>query len=142
MVHDRLDRVCTLCDRTLPAAHFRFDTPPGAPPMCHRCRRERWVPPGYLDPHPNAHPVAVTARAWTWPCSPYQKRQIRAAFGHRCAICRRSARRLAVDHDHQTNVVRGLLCTPCNQGLGMFRDSVALLRGAIAYLTTPPMPKA
>jgi hypothetical protein len=34
-----------------------------------------------------------------------------------CAICQEPpspTRRLAVDHDHKTNAVRGLLCTRCN----------------------------
>lgn len=63
---------------------------------------------------------------------------------HSCAICRRpdgsdaagldSARRLSVDHDHTTRMVRGLLCTNCNNGLGRFMDSARLLRAAADYL--------
>lgn len=54
-----------------------------------------------------------------------------------CMICKNpcaSGRRLAVDHDHETNRVRGLLCMACNQALGFFRDNVSLLKAAIAYL--------
>lgn len=54
-----------------------------------------------------------------------------------CAICRKAPpaqRRLAVDHDHVTGVVRGLLCTSCNLGLGKFMESLELLRRAVAYL--------
>lgn len=55
-----------------------------------------------------------------------------------CAICgkdsRANSKRLAVDHCHKTNRVRGLLCSPCNQALGIFKDSTQLLTSAINYL--------
>jgi hypothetical protein len=43
-------------------------------------------------------------------------------------------RALSVDHDHETGKVRSLLCTHCNSGLGMFRDSPELLRAAADYI--------
>lgn len=52
-----------------------------------------------------------------------------------CAICGfESDRQLAVDHNHETGEVRGLLCSSCNRGLGMFRDSVHNLTKAKSYL--------
>lgn len=56
-----------------------------------------------------------------------------------CAICKSrvsSSRttRLFVDHCHDTLVVRGLLCSSCNHGLGLFKDSPTLLKAAINYL--------
>jgi hypothetical protein len=55
-----------------------------------------------------------------------------------CAICKKTCitgRSLSIDHDHNTNKVRGLLCIKCNQGLGFFNDSIDLLQGAMIYLT-------
>ena len=56
----------------------------------------------------------------------------------RCAICGGHqvdfSRALAVDHDHKTSKVRGLLCINCNNGLGFFKDSRGILIKAIQYL--------
>jgi len=61
-----------------------------------------------------------------------------------CAICNqpetRSSRtvgevcRLALDHDHDTGMIRGLLCHSCNTGIGKFKESPELLMSALAYL--------
>ena len=54
---------------------------------------------------------------------------------HVCAICHtRQKRRLAIDHDHETGIVRGLLCDLCNRGLGYFKDVPERLRLAAEYL--------
>lgn len=54
----------------------------------------------------------------------------------RCAICGRTEenRNLAIDHDHTTGEIRGLLCGQCNRGLGLFGDSINLLECALHYL--------
>jgi hypothetical protein len=41
---------------------------------------------------------------------------------------------LAVDHDHKTGVVRGLLCSLCNQALGLLLEDPELFRKAAEYL--------
>ena len=57
-----------------------------------------------------------------------------------CAICGKINRfdafhqRLAVDHNHDTGNVRGILCTSCNSALGMVDDNIEVLEKMISYL--------
>lgn len=57
--------------------------------------------------------------------------------GDICSICKKPAdalKALALDHCHETGKIRGLLCTKCNMGLGLFDDDVTKLKAAIEYL--------
>ena len=63
-----------------------------------------------------------------------------AAQGDVCAICGTSEwggkwDTPHVDHDHETDKVRGILTHRCNMGLGMFDDDPVRLAAAIVYLT-------
>lgn len=51
-----------------------------------------------------------------------------------CLICNTYHRKLSIDHCHDTGLVRGLLCSNCNSGLGMFKDNSILLLKAVEYL--------
>lgn len=61
-----------------------------------------------------------------------------------CAICfepqtmkqanGKGIKRLVLDHCHNTNKIRGLLCHHCNVSLGSFQDSIEILQSAIKYL--------
>jgi hypothetical protein len=67
-----------------------------------------------------------------------------AKQGGVCAICKEKESsisrwhsktiRLAVDHNHTTGVVRGVLCNRCNRGIGYLNDDITILRAAIEYL--------
>lgn len=58
--------------------------------------------------------------------------------GNRCAICfkheKTFSRLLAVDHNHETGIVRGILCNNCNTMIGMALESEDILLEAINYL--------
>jgi hypothetical protein len=53
-----------------------------------------------------------------------------------CNICggENNGRTLAVDHDHKTGEVRGLLCDDCNRMLGCSHDKISVLERAVQYL--------
>lgn len=69
--------------------------------------------------------------------TPDEYDQMLEAQGGVCAICASTCatgRRLAVDHDHRTGAVRGLLCFRCNVALGKFDDDLDLFASATNYL--------
>lgn len=67
-----------------------------------------------------------------------------AQHGGVCGICHRAEseveprtarlRRLAIDHDHDSGRIRGLLCRKCNTALGLIGDDRAVAASLLAYL--------
>lgn len=63
---------------------------------------------------------------------------------HHCEMCGKAEKRktgrgerltnLSIDHDHETNKIRGILCFKCNIGIGFFEEDIDLLQKAIDYL--------
>jgi hypothetical protein len=53
-----------------------------------------------------------------------------------CCICRCALTEATshIDHCHKTSRVRGLLCGPCNRGIGIFKDDISRIENAIKYL--------
>lgn len=91
---------------------------PGGWGVCRNCRSSSW----YFGKKLREHGLA--------------QEEIEA-LGTTCQICGKecsTGRRLAVDHDHKTGTVRGVLCRDHNVGLGLFGDDPALLRAAADYL--------
>lgn len=118
-------------------------------PLCHACHQRR---------RRAAQGTVEVRRANLWAkcrITPDEYDELRAAQGFRCAICQVHENdidpstvggrprmdgvplikfALAVDHCHDTGKVRGLLCSRCNAGLGMFRNRPDLLASATDYL--------
>lgn len=66
-----------------------------------------------------------------------QKEEMIKSQNNQCAICGEMfslKRDTHVDHNHNTNEVRGILCSNCNTSLGGFKDSINNLESAIQYL--------
>lgn len=117
---------CSSCGRTKPASAFHHSkkSPSGLQNNCKECN-------------------ILQAQVAEWRKAGIEMDQQRydrmlATQQGRCAICGmqppHGARRLAVDHDHKTNEVRGLLCFDCNTGIGKLGDDPVLLRTAADYI--------
>lgn len=105
--------------------------------------RRNWRRPTCLDF--NCHDcVSHINRLARFGLTPEQYQEMLDAQGGVCAICERPERcrdsrngrikAFAVDHDHDTGAVRGLLCQNCNKGIGNLGDSADTLIAAAAYL--------
>jgi hypothetical protein len=110
------------------------DRPHKARGMCESCYTA-WK--NRENPERLAHwSRAATLRVYG--LTPEQYNVMYVAQSGLCAICKKPPKQgqvLHVDHDHQTERVRGLLCLQCNNGLGSFRDNPELLAEAQVYLT-------
>jgi len=58
---------------------------------------------------------------------------------NKCALCNKPfvsiwGKDCHIDHCHETNKIRGLLCMPCNVGLGMLGDNEEGLLKALKYI--------
>jgi hypothetical protein len=101
--------------------------------QCKTCTSER-------------HALKVDERrqyAWEWTLrnkfgiTPDDYQRMLEDQGGVCAVCGGldyGNKKLAVDHDHATGKVRGLLCRRCNMGIGLLQDDQRVLRRALAYL--------
>lgn len=96
-----------------------------------KCKDKAWIADG--------RNAVVTRRGYftrRYALTPERVDEMAAAG---CAICGTTAwpgrhSRPHVDHCHETGLVRGILCSECNTGLGKFKEDPALLRRAIEYL--------
>ena len=79
-----------------------------------------------------------------YPIARWEYEQMLQDQGGVCKICSRpetrlnrwgDLARLAVDHDHVTNKVRGLLCHSCNTALGLLQENADLVQRAYLYMT-------
>ena len=130
-------KTCKVCGETKPLTEYNVAPgyAGGHKPQCKPCyqnyqkeqrkkvtprtRRDYWV----------RHKYGITLEE--------QERLLAYQHGN-CAICYKPMARLCVDHSHTTGAVRGLLCTPCNTGLGAFKDDQVALARAIQYLKDTP----
>lgn len=142
-------QICRKCGKRLPLSEFpkRPDMRLGVLKTCKKCQSEYAM--SWVDKNPDKALDSLLRRRYGITLDEYNA--LLAEQGGVCAICgeppriysspggrRRQGRqvrpRLVVDHDHTTGKVRGLLCHPCNSGIGNLKDDVATVRAALDYL--------
>lgn len=107
---------------------------------CSHCEKER---------RKVSHSRQEYARNWNmfkkYKLKPIEFENLWVASHGKCGICSMNLKKptstrgqsldvVAIDHDHITGTIRGLLCNGCNKGLGLFRDNVVHLTKAIQWL--------
>lgn len=121
---------CSVCKQEKEGREFHLDytTRSGLQTCCKSCGNEntsRWQRAGRYGLKPGEYEEMLSIQNYT------------------CGICRSdkaglNARgkpgRFHIDHNHETGEVRGLLCSPCNKGLGHFRDDPEIMKAAIEWI--------
>lgn len=161
MVSENGTKVCCKCGEEKPVSEFHKDknSSDGYTYQCKACRNAKYKE--YY--HANADKMKEKRESTKeyrkeYYNDPerklqYRKKYIEREFGINyeqydqmlkeqkgvCAICgcpetKPNAKYLAVDHNHETGIVRGLLCNNCNRALGLLKDNKEILQSAIKYL--------
>jgi len=130
------NRKCRKCDR-IQQKQSRINDP-----LKHKKAKIRWRlkhPRKYKEMiiKQNLKRYGITKRDGT----PFSLCDLKLALkmqAEKCKICgihsSKLSKSLNVDHDHKTKIFRGLLCTQCNQALGLFKDDIEVIKNAVNYL--------
>jgi hypothetical protein len=138
---------CTTCKTDKPLTDFYRSarSRDGHETQCKVCRKAGVIV-GKNIMHEVEQPLQSHSRTlWRYyGITRQQYEQMLEAQGGVCAICEQPetaidkrngrVRNLAVDHDHETGAIRGLLCGNCNKALGCFKDDPEIMRKAIGYV--------
>lgn len=137
---------CAACHDVKPLEEFHVDKTKksGRTSTCKKCactRSRQFYPdnkPRMLDVNYRWHLKNKYGITWE------EKEEIFRLQGYKCGACGSSFpkntkhKRWAVDHDHDTGEVRGILCCNCNAALGMADNSIEIFQALIRYLKNPP----
>ncbi len=130
------DKVCRTCQIGKPRGEFsrQASRKDGLRDSCKACingsRRSEYREQGGVE--------RVRRQNWArYGLTPEAYWALVAEQGGRCAICQdepEPGKLLHVDHDHDTNAVRALLCQGCNKALGNTRERPDVLRACADYI--------
>lgn len=143
------EKQCRACKVTKPLSEFQSGkTIDGHANTCRVCIHERWkkwyeknnTEKRSLNAARNQAFAAVdpaqyrfNRRLVRYRLTEEQYNELLAKFDGMCHACKQ-APATDIDHDHLTQEVRGLLCSPCNLGIGNLGDSLDRVEAAYRYL--------
>ena len=131
-MREKLVRHCKKCGQEKPH-HRDKSTKDGIKDWCIDCRRNGVAKFRRISPEKHKE-YKHRERAKRYGLKPEQLTELLLNAEDRCAICKDFTLDLVIDHDHDRNEVRGVLCGRCNIGLGQFRNSPILCKVAADYL--------
>jgi len=132
---------CTSCKEIKGYSEFykNKSTEDGFRPDCKKCANissKKWN-------GNNREKVRLSYNYWNTGVKPELYKEFLELQNGLCAICGKTnednKKNLAVDHDHKTGKIRGLLCNRCNIGIGYLEDNIKTLKSAAKYLYNPPL---
>ena len=123
-------KVCRICKQEQPISEFANRERSGLDSRCRACERER------LRDYRSRNKQKIRGKNFRdrYGIEVKDYEALKEQQGGKCAICETTSRVLYVDHCHDTQKLRGLLCQKCNTGIGMLQDSLKVLKKAVRYL--------
>ena len=135
-----MTKTCKACGESKPLSEFykRKQNSDGRRHKCKVCLCEEQVKKREDDPFAFRKIRQDSSRKCKYGISYEQFQAMWIGQGGSCDICRKPLEfgngGHAVDHNHDTGKVRGLLCGKCNTAIGLFNDNPSFLDAAASYL--------
>ena len=134
-------KFCTKCLNPKPLDSFHIRERGGKSRVDGACKQ--CISGQTVDYRKNRQPVEVTQKLRRSSAISKAKKnygedaleiQERILSGEGCEVCGGYTKKMAIDHCHDSGLVRGLLCSKCNTALGLADDSIERLQAMISYL--------
>lgn len=131
-------RRCLSGDHVLANSEFYLDARGYLSGYCKECNKTRSQ--SYYIEHIGRHKDVMRRSRIGAALGTYEA--LLSEFGARCMICGttdpggrgKDSGQFHLDHDDESGLTRGLLCSTCNPGIGMLKHDIRILRRAIEYL--------
>ena len=142
-------KLCSKCKTTKPVTDFfkrgDCDRPREMCKTCHVKRSSQWKREHPAFRRKQSQVARILRLRKRYGMSASQYLDMFKSQGEKCAICgatdgrvlthiKHTAYSFAVDHNHTTGKVRGLLCAACNRSIGLLKECPRIIGSMIRYL--------